>query len=114
MVDMICKWSILTHQLWNFEAFLVIFGHNIDDSGNGHIFSIKSTLIFLNSQLVACAIFVDSLLHQKLRDFSIFFGDVVPDDIWASTFQPGITPFFKVDWALALDGSLVHVSDEVA
>jgi len=111
---MVCKWSILTHQFWNFESFLIIFGHNIDDSGNCHVFGIKSTLVFLYSQLVTLAIFVDSLLDYKFCDFSIFFGDVVPNDIWTSAFQPSITPFFKVDWTFALDGSLVHVSDEVA
>ena len=113
IIDVICEWSWLSNKLFNIESFLVIFGNNINNLYNFHVFIVESTFVLLNSELVALSVLVNSLVDGELLDLSTLFLDIVPDDVATSRLKPGIAPGSEVILDSNCLGCSSHMLNEV-
>ena len=94
VINMISIWSWLSCKLLNIKRFFVILCNYINDLDDFHILIIESALVLLDSELVTFSMLVDSLVDSKLLNFSIFFLDIMPNDVASSSLEPGVAPSF--------------------
>jgi hypothetical protein len=96
VINMISIWSWLSCKFLNIKRFLVILCNNINDFDDFHILIVESALVLLDSELVAFSMLIDSLVNSKLLNLSIFFLNIMPNNVASSSLEPGVAPGFEI------------------
>jgi len=83
---MIRVWSGLSFKISYIECCLISSRGDITYLDDLHIIVIKTDLILLDTKLVCITMLMAFLVHCELFDFTIFFLNILPDDVAPSSF----------------------------